>query len=155
MSAHSANISWRRDGATFTDNRYSRAHVWRFDGGTEVPASASPAVVPLPLSDPRGVDPEEAFVASLSSCHMLWFLSIAAQQGYCVDAYDDAAEGSMGPDADGRMAMLAVTLRPCARFSGARLPSLDQLEALHRSAHTQCFIANSVRTVVEVVPRTD
>lgn len=152
MSAHSANISWRRDGATFTDNRYSRAHVWRFDGGTEVPASSSPAVVPVPLSDPRGVDPEEAFVASLSSCHMLWFLSIAAQRGFCVDAYDDAAEGSMGPDADGRMAMLEVTLRPSVRFSGTRQPTPEQLDGLHHAAHTQCFIANSVRTTVRVVP---
>ena len=154
MSAHTASISWRRDGATFTDNRYSRAHVWRFDGGAEVRASSSPAVVPLPLSDPQAVDPEEAFVAALSSCHMLWFLSIAAQQGYCVDAYDDAAAGRMGPDAEGRLAMVEVTLRPAVRFSGAARPTAAQLDALHHAAHAQCFIARSVRTDVRVVPAT-
>jgi organic hydroperoxide reductase OsmC/OhrA len=152
MSAHTATISWRRDGAQFTDNRYSRSHVWRFDGGAEVRASASPAIVPLPLSDPQRVDPEEAFVASLSSCHMLWFLSIAAQQGYCVDAYDDEAAGRMGPDADGRLAMLEVTLRPSVRFSGAAQPDAAQLDALHHAAHEQCFIARSVRATVRIAP---
>jgi organic hydroperoxide reductase OsmC/OhrA len=155
MSAHTATISWRRDGAQFTDNRYSRSHVWHFDGGAEVRASASPAIVPLPLSDPQRVDPEEAFVASLSSCHMLWFLSIAAQQGYCVDAYDDQAAGRMGPDADGRLAMLEVTLRPAVRFSGAAQPTAAQLEALHHAAHSRCFIANSVRTAVRIVSRAE
>jgi organic hydroperoxide reductase OsmC/OhrA len=152
MSAHTATISWRRDGAQFTDNRYSRSHVWHFDGGAEVRASASPAIVPLPLSDPQRVDPEEAFVASLSSCHMLWFLSIAAQQGYCVDAYDDEAAGRMGPDADGRLAMLEVTLRPSVRFSGAAQPDAAQLDALHHEAHEQCFIARSVRATVRIAP---
>jgi organic hydroperoxide reductase OsmC/OhrA len=152
MSAHTARVEWRRDGATFTDSRYSRAHRWRFDGGAEVRASSSPGVVPVPLSDPQGVDPEEAFVAALSSCHMLWFLSIAARQGFCVDAYDDAAEGRMGADAEGRMAMLDVTLRPRVRFDGERQPTQQQLDALHEAAHAQCFIANSVRTTVRVVP---
>jgi organic hydroperoxide reductase OsmC/OhrA len=155
MSAHTANISWRRDGAKFIDNRYSRAHRWRFDGGAEVRASSSPAVVPVPLSDASGVDPEEAFVASLSSCHMLWFLSIAAQEGYCVDSYDDDAAGTMGRDAAGRTAMLEVTLRPTVAFSGLRQPAADQLAALHAAAHAQCFIANSVHTVVRIVPAAD
>jgi organic hydroperoxide reductase OsmC/OhrA len=150
MSSHGVRIQWQRAGATFTDNRYSRAHRWSFDGGVELLASASPFVVPQPLSDPRGVDPEEAFVASLSSCHMLWFLSIAAQRGYCVDAYDDAAEGLMGRDAAGRMAMLHVTLQPRVQFSGAKRPSTEELAALHDAAHGQCFIANSVRTEVRI-----
>lgn len=150
MSAHSARISWQRDGATFTDNRYSRAHRWSFDGGAQLLASASPHLVPEPLSDARGVDPEEAFVAALSSCHMLWLLSIAAQRGYCVDAYDDAAEGVMGRDAAGKMAMLHVTLRPQVQFSGGRQPVAAELAAMHHSAHEQCFIANSVRTEVRI-----
>ena len=96
MSTYSASITWERNGATFSDNRYSRAHEWHFDGGCKVPASSSPHVVPLPFSDASAVDPEEAFVASLSSCHMLWFLSIAAKRGYVVDQYRDAATRSCG-----------------------------------------------------------
>jgi organic hydroperoxide reductase OsmC/OhrA len=94
MATHHASVIWQRAGdAKFIDNRYSRGHRWEFDGGAVVPASSSPAVVPLPLSDPKGVDPEEAFVASLSSCHMLWFLFYAAKGGFVVDSYNDAAEG--------------------------------------------------------------
>jgi organic hydroperoxide reductase OsmC/OhrA len=150
MSSHSAVIRWQRGDARFTDNRYSRAHRWQFDGGAVVEASSSPHVVPLPFSNPAGVDPEEAFVASLSSCHMLWFLSIAAQQGFCIDAYEDAAEGVMGRDAAGRMAMLHVTLRPRVRCSGAKQPDAEELGAMHRAAHEQCFIANSVRTELRI-----
>ncbi len=85
MSRYTANIRWTRGDAKFTDNRYSRRHLWRFDGGIEVPASSSPHSVPLPYSSADAVDPEEAFVASIASCHMLWFLSIAAKRGHRVD----------------------------------------------------------------------
>src|SRR5512134_3144101 len=113
MGVHQASVIWERaEGAKFVDNRYSRAHRWEFDGGAEVPASSSPHVVPVPLSDPAGVDPEEAFVASLSSCHMLWFLAIAAKRGFVVENYEDEAEGTMGTNDVGRTAMTRVILRP-------------------------------------------
>lgn len=152
MSEHSATLFWQRDNADFLADRYSRAHRWRFDGGAEIAASSSPHVVPVPLSDPGAVDPEEAFVASLSSCHMLWFLSIARKRGYTVERYCDEAVGRMGKDARGRMAMLEVTLRPQVDFSGDRQPDADQLDALHHAAHESCFIANSVRTEVRCEP---
>jgi organic hydroperoxide reductase OsmC/OhrA len=148
MSNYTAEVAWERDGAVFADNRYSRAHRWRFDGGVEVPASASPHVVPLPFSVEAAVDPEEAFVASLASCHMLWFLSIAAKAGFVVESYRDAATGVMARNADGRMAMTEVTLRPHIRFTGEKRPSTTQHEALHHEAHEQCYIASSVKTDV-------
>ena len=154
MSTYTAGIRWNRGAAEkFTDNRYSRAHTLTFDGGAVVPASSSPSVVPLPLSDPKGVDPEEAFVASLASCHMLWFLSIAAKHGYTVDAYADDALGVMGKNAAGRLAMTSVTLRPLVTFSGGKLPDRTALDALHHEAHEECFIANSVRSEVVIAPR--
>ncbi len=153
MSTYTAEIRWSRGEQKFTDNRYSRAHTWRFDGGAVVPASSSPHVVPLPLSDPQGVDPEEAFVASLSSCHMLWFLSIAAKRGYTVDAYADDAQGVMAKNAAGKFAMTSVTLRPLVTFSGEKLPDRAALDALHHAAHAECFLANSVRTEVRIEPR--
>ena len=140
--------------AAISDNRYSRGHRWHFDGGVEVPASSSPHVVPLPYSVQAAVDPEEAFVASLSSCHMLWFLSLAAKAGYVVDSYRDEATGVMNRNAEGRMAMTRVTLRPGVRFGGAA-PNSEQLEALHHEAHAQCFIANSVKTEVLCEPVTE
>ncbi|WP_308368160.1 MULTISPECIES: OsmC family protein [unclassified Microbulbifer] len=148
MSEYSSTILWWRNGQDFTDNRYSRGHVWQFDGGLEVPASSSPHVVPLPLSVAENVDPEEAFVAALSSCHMLFFLAIAAKRGFVVDQYRDEAVGVMEKDADGRMAMTRVTLRPQIEFSGDRQPSREQLEKIHHQSHEQCFIANSVKTEV-------
>lgn len=153
MSTYTARISWNRDSATFTDNRYSRRHTWHFDG-VDVPASASPQVVPLPFSHEDAVDPEEAFVASLSSCHMLWFLSLAAKRGYVVDRYHDDAVGHMGRNREGKMVMLEVVLRPHVTF-GDSAPDDATLEALHHEAHDQCFIANSVKTVVrcEVTPQ--
>ena len=151
MATHTATVIWERaEGATFTDNRYSRAHRFEFDGGAIVPASSSPAVVPLPLSDPSGVDPEEAFVASLSSCHMLWFLFFAAKGGFVVDSYRDAAEGHMEKTAGGNQWMARVILRPEIRFSGA-VPDSDALSAMHEKAHHACFIANSVKTDVVVL----
>jgi organic hydroperoxide reductase OsmC/OhrA len=152
MATHSATVIWdRAEGARFTDNRYSRAHRWEFDGGATVPASSSPSVVPVPLSDPAGVDPEEAFVASLSSCHMLYFLFFAAKGGFVVDAYRDAAEGHMEKTADGSQWMARVVLRPDVRFSG-NAPDAAVLASIHDKAHHACFIANSVKTVVSVEP---
>ncbi len=155
MAAHEyhALIHWERGEAKFTDSRYSRGHRWRFDGGTEVPASSSPLVVRTPYSVAAAVDPEEAFVASLSSCHMLWFLDLAARAGYVVDDYRDDALGIMGADSAGRTAMLSVTLRPAVRFGGERRPDQSGLEGLHHRAHEACFIANSVRSAVHVEPQ--
>ena len=154
MAAHSysARIHWQRGSAAFTDNRYSRAHRWHFDGGVEVPASSSPQVVRVPLSEEHAVDPEEALVASLSSCHMLFFLSFAATRGLRVDDYLDDAAGVMGKNQAGRTAMVRVTLHPRVSFSGERLPTRAELEALHHRAHEECYIANSVTTTVEVEP---
>jgi organic hydroperoxide reductase OsmC/OhrA len=151
---YTAQIHWERDNAVFTDNRYSRAHTWRFDGGVEVPASSSPHAVRVPLSQEAAVDPEEAFVAALSSCHMLWFLSLAAKRGLRVDHYTDGAGGVMGKNASGRMAMTRVTLRPRVTFSGQQ-PSRAQVEELHHQAHEECFIANSVTTDVRCEPLYD
>lgn len=150
MAEHGATIAWERGGAVFVDGRYGRGHVWRFDGGEVVRASSSPHVVPVPMSDPAGVDPEEAFVASLSSCHMLWFLSIAAGSGWVVERYVDSAAGKMGRDVGGRMVMLEVVLRPRVEFGGGRKPERAEVEALHHRAHEACFLANSVRCVVRV-----
>lgn len=147
---HEATVAWQRDGAVFVDRRYSRAHRWRFDGGVEVPASASPHVVPVPHSDPRAVDPEEALVAAASSCHMLTFLSLAATEGFVVDAYEDHAVGRMGRDARGRMAIVTIRLRPTIRFAGEKVPDQRALAALHEAAHEQCFIASSLTTEIVV-----
>jgi organic hydroperoxide reductase OsmC/OhrA len=154
MAAHeyAATIHWTRGAAPFTDNRYSRAHAWRFDGGVEVPASSSPHVVRVPLSVEAAVDPEEAFIASLASCHMLFFLSFAATGGWRVDEYTDQAVGVMGRNAAGRTAMVRVTLRPQVRFSGERLPTRADILRLHHRAHEECFIANSVTTEVRTEP---
>ena len=154
MSTYSAAIRWNRGDQQFTDNRYRRAHTWHFDGGVVVPASASPAVVPVPMSDASAVDPEEAFVASLASCHMLWFLSIAAKQGYTVDTYDDEACGVMAKNLTGRLAMTTITLRPQVGFGGGKLPDRAALDALHAAAHAECFIAASIRSEVIIEPRT-
>jgi Predicted redox protein, regulator of disulfide bond formation len=147
-----ATIHWRRNGAVFTDNRYSRAHEWHFDGGAVVPGSSSPHVVRVPLSDPSAVDPEEAFVASLSSCHMLWFLSLAAEAGFVVDDYEDRASGILGKNAEGKAAMTEVTLRPVVVFSGKR-PTEEEFARLHERAHEECFIASSVKTELKCEPR--
>jgi organic hydroperoxide reductase OsmC/OhrA len=150
---HTAKLVWERGEAAFVDNRYSRRHVIRFDGGAEMAGSSSPSVVKAPFSDPAAVDPEEMFVASLSSCHMLWFLSLAAKEKFRVDRYEDEAEGVMEKNAEGRMAMTRVTLRPRVQFSGDKLPSPADLERLHHQAHEECFIASSVRTDVRCEPR--
>jgi organic hydroperoxide reductase OsmC/OhrA len=149
---YQASIHWTRGTAVFTDNRFSRAHRWHFDGGIDVPASSSPYVVRVPLSEEHAVDPEEALVASLSSCHMLFFLSFAAAKGFRVDEYTDAAVGVMGKNAAGKTAMLRVTLKPRVSFSGERLPQRADIEPLHHRAHEECYIANSVTTEVRVEP---
>ena len=152
---HTALIRWQLGDADFLGKRYSRAHTWTFDGGAVVPASSSPHVVPLPMSDAAAVDPEEAFVASLASCHMLWFLDIAARAGYAVDSYEDAADGRMGRNAAGKLVVDLVTLRPRARFTGARVPDAATLAALHHEAHEECFLANSVRCEIRCEPIVD
>ena len=152
MSKYTAKIEWQRGAQDFLGNRYSRKHTLRFDGGAELPGSSSPGVVPLPMSDASAVDPEEMFVASLSSCHMLWFLSIAAARKFCVDSYIDNASGIMARNADGKMAMTVVTLKPHVVFSGEPQPTVDQIHALHHKAHAECFIANSVKTGVRCEP---
>lgn len=147
-----AKIDWTNDIADFRSGKYSREHLWSFDGGVSVTASSSPHVVPLPFSIENAVDPEEAFVASLSSCHMLWFLSIAAKKGFSVNSYSDEAFGIMGKNAEGKVCMLSITLRPRAEFVGENLPSFEVIESLHEMAHSECFIASSVKTEVICQP---
>jgi organic hydroperoxide reductase OsmC/OhrA len=148
MSQYTAVVSWARNGAVFTDNRYSRVHRWAFDGGLEVPASASPQVVALPMSMDAAIDPEEAFVAALASCHMLWFLSLAARKGFVVESYRDQATGVLAKNTEGRMAMTEATLRPRVTFSGDTRPTAAEHDALHHEAHELCYIANSIMTSV-------
>lgn len=152
MSSYEAEIVWQRGEQRFIDGRYSRGHEWRFDGGTVVPASASPHVVRAPYSVAESVDPEEAFVAALSSCHMLFFLHLAQKKGFVVDEYRDAAIGHMEKNAAGRMAMTRVVLRPQIRYAGPA-PDAGTEAALHHESHELCFIANSVTTEVTVEPR--
>lgn len=149
---YTADILWERGEQPFTDNRYSRRHTIRLDGGLEVAGSSSPLVVPLPYSDPTAMDPEEAFVASISSCHMLWFLSIAVRSGFRVDRYADHAVGVMAANEKRKFWVSQVTLHPAVHFSGERQPTPEELADMHHQAHEECFIANSVKTrvVVEV-----
>jgi organic hydroperoxide reductase OsmC/OhrA len=149
--AYRATVLWRRGDQSFTDNRYSRAHVWRFDEGLEVPASSSPFVVPN-YSVSAAVDPEEAFVASLSSCHMLFFLSFAARGGFQIESYEDQARGEIAKNEAGKLYVARVTLHPAIVFSGEKRPTEADIAALHHRSHEECFIANSVKT--EVVTET-
>ena len=149
--AYQATVRWtRQDGEVFTDNRYGRGHVWAFDGGVEVPASSAPSSVPLPFSRADAVDPEEAFVAALSSCHMLFFLFFAAKQGFVVDRYEDHAVGVMEKNERGKLFVSRVTLNPAIDFSGPKRPAPDEIADLHHRSHEDCFIANSVRTEITV-----
>ena len=153
MSTYTATIRWTRDhNAAFAKGEYSRAHEWSFDGGLTVPASPSPHIVPAPWNDPSGVDPEEAFVASLSSCHMLFFVDFARRAGFVVEEYVDQAEGVLEKRADGKMAMTLVTLHPRVTWGGNR-PDEAGTADLHHRAHGACFIANSVTTEVTIEPR--
>ena len=152
MSVHTATITWQRsEEADFPARAYSRAHQWEFDGGAIVPASASPSVVPLPYADAAAVDPEEAFVTALASCHMLWFLDLAARAGYVVDRYLDRPEGILDRNEAGKLAMTVVTLRPTAVFA-SQVPA-DEVLRLHRRAHEVCYLANSVVTDVRIDPQ--
>lgn len=152
MAQYVTEIIWVRGDQNFLDNRYSRKHIMRFDAGIDVPGSASPHVVPAPYSDAFAVDPEEAFVASLSSCHMLCFLSIAVKRKFVVEHYSDKAVGIMAKNTLGKMAMTVVTLRPNVTFSGDNLPTRLDIDQMHHLAHETCFIASSVKTDVQCEP---
>lgn len=152
MAAYKATITWKRNGANFTDNRYKRAHLWQFDGGVKMPASSSPHVVPLPYSDPSAVDPEEALLAAMASCHMLAFLSIAAKRGYIVDEYKDAAEAIMEKNSAGKWAITKAVLHPVSKYSANAAPKKEEDLEMHHEAHEECFIANSVRTEINIEP---
>jgi organic hydroperoxide reductase OsmC/OhrA len=151
MSSHQAEITWHRQhGERFVDSKYTRAHLWKFDGGVSVPASSAVSSVPLPYSKPENVDPEEAFVAAISSCHMLTFLYLAAKSGLVVDSYEDLAVGVTESDSRGRKSVTTVKLAPKVSFSGSVQPSDSLVERLHHEAHDECYIANSVRSEITV-----
>ena len=152
MSRHEAIVEWSRGDQLFADNLYSRGHDWRFDGGAMVRGSSAPTSVPAPMSDLAAVDPEEALVAALSSCHMLFFLAFARKDGFVVDSYRDAATGLLGRDDRGKTSITVITLRPAAAFSGEARPDSAALEALHHRAHAACYIANSIRAEVRIEP---
>jgi organic hydroperoxide reductase OsmC/OhrA len=146
-------VSWSLGEGDFAKRRYSRVHTLVFEGGLTIEGSASPNVVPAPYSRVDAVDPEAAFTASISACHMLWFLDHAARAGFTVEAYVDEAEGTLARNTAGKLAMTRVTLSPAVTFAGSRRPSDEELAALHGAAHTDCFIANSVTTEVVVITR--
>jgi organic hydroperoxide reductase OsmC/OhrA len=151
MHKHESSILWERRNQPFVDNKYSRAHLWEFDG-VKVPASSSPAVLPVPLSSTDAIDPEEALVAATSSCHMLFFLAIAAKQGFIVDRYNDQAYGVMGKNPEGKTFMSNITLRPKIEFSGTKQPSAEEIAKIHHLAHEQCFVGNSLKTEITIEP---
>lgn len=155
MSQHLATIHWTRRGPDFLRGQYSREHTWSFDAGVTIAASPSPSVVPTPWSNPANVDPEEAFVASVSSCHMLTFLWLASKEGFVADSYHDASVGVMTKNEKGIPWVSTITLRPAIAWSGAKVPSEADLQRLHHEAHEQCFIANSIKTEVLVEPPLD
>jgi len=149
MSNYFATVKWQRqNGEVFNDNKYSRAHIWKFNGGQTIQASSSPHVVPLPYSVEANVDPEEAFIASISSCHMLFFLSLASNQKFIIESYTDKASGILQPDENKNVAMTDVTLKPKIIFSGKKQPTKEQIDKIHHLAHKQCFIANSIKTKI-------
>jgi organic hydroperoxide reductase OsmC/OhrA len=150
MAEHVATISWIRVGPDFAKGKFSREHTWKFDGGVTVAASPSPSVVPAPWSNPEGVDPEEAFVAAIASCHMLTFLWLASRAGFVVESYEDTATGALSKNERGVPWVSDVTLRPSILWSGDRQPTPEEIDKLHHNAHEQCFIAQSVRTTVTV-----
>ena len=150
MSEHTARVKWKHTEGEFLKGQFSRKHTWTFDGGLSVPASPSPSVVPAPYSDAGAVDPEEAFVASLSSCHMLTFLFIASRKKFEVTSYEDRAVGSMTKNENGIPWISSVTLRPEVVYSGDRRPTPEEEAEMHHSAHEQCFISNSVKTEINI-----
>jgi organic hydroperoxide reductase OsmC/OhrA len=149
---YNVKVFWKKNpDEAFVDSKYSRSHTWSFDGGIEIPASSSPHVVPLPMSNESAVDPEEAFVAAVSSCHMLWFLSIAAEKGFIVESYEDSAIGVLGKNGEGKLAMTKIFLKPKVKFKNKTSPARKLVEELHRLAHEKCFIANSVKTKIAII----
>ena len=148
MSEHKVRVKWARNSTDFGYKNYNRDHVWRFDSGVEVPASAAPAY----LGNPQRVDPEAAFVAALSSCHMLTFLALASNKGFVVDNYEDNAVGHVEKNANGKLAITRVDLHPNIACGGTKQPTPADLDWLHDKAHRECFIANSVTTKISVVP---
>lgn len=150
MPQHKATISWRNNGEDFLRRRYSREHTWTFDGGIVVTASSSPSVVPRPFSNPAAIDPEEAFIAAIASCHMLTFLFLASKQGFEVRAYDDEAVGEMTNNEHGAMWVSTVVLSPRIQYRSERVPTDEEARRLHEEAHHQCFIANSIKTKVSI-----
>ncbi len=150
---HTATVIWQRGDQPFLDKKYSRGHTWRFDGGIEVPGSSAPSrLVPIPFSKPDAVDPEEALVAALSSCHMLFFLAFAANAGFRVDAYEDDAVGVLDKNDKGKFYMARVTLRPRVTFSGDIKPTAEDVAGLHERSHHECYVANSMRGEVLIEP---
>lgn len=152
MSLHTAAIEWHRNGAVFSDGKYCRGHVWKFDGGIEVPASSAPDVIRPPLSLVEAIDPEEAVVAALASCHMLWFLALAKKAGWVVDCYRDEPCGELGKNPAGKTCLVKITLKPQVVFGGEKRPSQAEYEALHREAHELCYVANSLTSDIELQP---
>lgn len=150
MHRYEARVAWKRNGAKFTDLRYSRGHEWSFDGGVRLTGSSSPSSVPVPYSVVEAVDPEEALVAAASSCHMLTFLYLAAKRGLVVESYEDDAFGVLEKNAQGKHAITRITLRPRIEFSADKTPSAHELEGLHHSAHEECYIASSIKSEVVV-----
>ncbi|HSP88728.1 MAG TPA: OsmC family protein [Ignavibacteriaceae bacterium] len=148
---YKVKIIWQKKSSeVFSDKKYSREHKWFFDGGIELKASSSPQVVPVPMSNESAVDPEEAFIASISSCHMLWFLSIAADKKFIVETYEDNSEGILEKNSEGKLAVTKINLLPKIIFSGENIPTKKQIEEIHEKAHEKCFIANSVKTEINV-----
>lgn len=150
MSTYEVTVEWRSNKKDFKSGKYSRRHLWTFDGGIEIPASSSPSVVPIPYSDEKAVDPEEAFVAAISSCHMLWFLSIVKNNGFVIKEYQDHATGIMEKNEHNRLAITKVDLNPKVTFAGESQPKKEKLYEMHQESHTKCFIANSVKTIVNI-----
>ena len=153
MSKYIAIVEWQRNQAKFIDNKYSREHTWQFDGGAVITASSSPSIVPAPYSNPYCIDPEEAFIASLSSCHMLWFLSIAAEKKFIVESYSDHAVGIMNQNETEKLAFTKILLRPRVTFSNDTLPTILEVKQMHSEAHDSCFLASSVNAeiIIEVI----
>jgi organic hydroperoxide reductase OsmC/OhrA len=152
MHKYEATVAWERNGQQFADNRYSRAHEWRFDGGARVLGSPSPQSVPPPMSDPAGVDPEEALIAAASSCHMLFFLAYAAKHGFVVDSYVDEAFGVMEKNGENKYAITRITLRPKIAFSGEHRPTAEDIAKIHHDSHEQCYVANSLKSEIIIEP---
>ena len=153
MSEHIAIVTWKRNAAEadFLKGRYSREHSWTFDGGMTIQASPS-SIVPVPYSNPALVDPEEAFVAAASSCHMLTFLHVASRRGFLIESYDDRSVGVMTKNEKGVLWVSLITLHPKIIFGAAKTPTAEELDQMHHVAHEQCFIANSVKSEIKVEP---